>query len=288
MEGFPYKLRKFQQDIITTITNTVKQKSHLVLESGTGTGKTICVLAGTLPYALSHEKKIIYTTRTNAQQRQVILELRAIRNKTNDHQIFGLGIQGRANMCLLARNDAKLESGTSEELSRYCTQKKKKTQAKRSDGCLYYQPFITDESKIEQATSWAKKTLPTAEDFIDYCDQQTICPYEANKQLLKDAIIVVVPYVYLFDRTIRNMLFEWLGIADEDIILIVDEAHNLPDYLRDSFSAYLSTYMLQSCSYEADNVGNPTLGTSRCTIAAFCTTLTEIIRDLRDTYVYQS
>jgi DNA excision repair protein ERCC-2 len=287
MEGFPYNFRKFQKEIITTMTETVTKGTHLVLESGTGTGKTICALIGTLPYALSKGKKIIYTTRTNAQQRQVIIELRAIRKKTINQDFFGMGLQGRANMCLLARHDSELESGTSEELSRYCTQKKKKTQAKRSDGCHYYQPFITDESKIDKAISWAKKTLPTAEDFIDYCEKYTICPYEANKQLVKIAAIVVVPYVYLFDRTIRNMLFDWLGVADEDAILIVDEAHNLPDYLRDSYSTYLSTYMLQSCGYEADKVGNPTLGNTTCTVSEFCTTVTEILHDLRDTYIYR-
>jgi DNA excision repair protein ERCC-2 len=287
MEGFPYNLRKFQHDIITSITDTVTQGSHLILESGTGTGKTICVLSGTLPHALTHDKKIIYTTRTNAQQRQVILELRAIRKKTNDPRIIGMGIQGRANMCLLARNDPELESGTSEELSRYCTQKKKKTQAKRSDGCPYFQPFTTDESKIEDAITWTKKTLPTAEDFIDYCTQHTICPYEANKQLMKDAIIVVVPYIYLFDPSIKNMLFDWYGVSEDDIILIVDEAHNLPDYLRDTYSAFLSSYMLKSCSYEAEKVGNPVLGNASCTVSQFCDTLLEIIQDLRDTYVYQ-
>ena len=93
-----------------TIKNCLETKRDMVFESGTGSGKTICTIASTLEFALENNKKIVYSTRTNAQQRQVILELREIRNKNKDKRkkIFGVGIQGRANMCLLARNNPDL------------------------------------------------------------------------------------------------------------------------------------------------------------------------------------
>ncbi len=122
MNLFPYKPRKNQIAIMQTIKRTLEDRHHLVFESGTGSGKTICVLSATLEYALENSKKIVYTTRTNAQQRQVILELRSIREKNPDlkDNLSGVGMQGRANMCLLARNNSELSKGTSEELSRFC------------------------------------------------------------------------------------------------------------------------------------------------------------------------
>ena len=126
MDLFPYGLRKNQENVMRDIRNTLDARKHFVFESGTGSAKTICALSSTLQYALESNKKIVYTTRTNAQQRQVILELRAIRKKRNDNRIFGLGMQGRANMCIIAKNDPEIGNGSSEELSKFCSNLKKK------------------------------------------------------------------------------------------------------------------------------------------------------------------
>jgi Rad3-related DNA helicase len=75
-ELFPYSLRKNQKDIMQEITDALVQRRQFAFESGTGSGKTICVLAAALTFALKNNKKVIYTTRTNAQQQQVIRELR--------------------------------------------------------------------------------------------------------------------------------------------------------------------------------------------------------------------
>lgn len=287
MEFFPYVLRKNQKNIMHDIRNTLVSGKHFVFESGTGSGKTICVLSSTLQYALENNKKILYTTRTNAQQRQVIVELRAIQKKTGDKRIFGVGMQGRANMCLLAREDPEIARGTSEELSKFCSnQKKLATSNKKDQGCNYYQNFLGDKQKIENIVEWTKKHLPTAEEFIVFCEKNTICPYEINKMLISEAIVVVVPYVYVFDKTIRIMLFDWLSTSDDDIILVVDEAHNLPNYIRDLFSAQLSMWMLNNCIMEAEKFGDPKLSDGKISVSKFCKMLAEIVSILRDTYVY--
>jgi len=287
---FPYKPRKNQTAIMQTIKNTLEAGGDIVFESGTGSGKTICTLTSTLEYALENNKKIIYSTRTNAQQRQVILELREIRKKNKDikEKIFGIGIQGRANMCILARNDPELAKGTSEELSRFCSNEKKKaksTNKSKDKGCIYYRNFL-DKEKVETAKEWVRKELPTAEEFIEYCEKRELCPYEINRLLMRESPLVVVPYIYVFDLMIRNMLFDSLSVPEEDMILVVDEAHNLPNYIRDLFSTQLSMYMLNSCVLEAEKYGDPAMVDGRFSVSEFCKILNEIVRDLRDTYVY--
>jgi DNA excision repair protein ERCC-2 len=290
MDFFPYKPRKNQIAIMQTIKNNLESRGDIVFESGTGSGKTICTLTSTLEFALDNNKKIIYSTRTNAQQRQVILELREIRSKNKDakEKIFGVGIQGRANMCILARNDPELAKGTSEELSKFCSNEKKKAKSSNKDknkGCIYYYNFL-DKEKVETAKEWVRKELPTAEEFIEYCEKRELCSYEINRVLMRVSPLVVVPYIYVFELMIRNMLFDSLSVPEEDMILIVDEAHNLPDYIRDLYSIQLSQYMLNSCVFEAEKYGDPSMVDGRFSVSEFCKILNEIVRDLRDTYVY--
>lgn len=288
MNLFPYKPRKNQTAIIQTIKKIMTDRENLVFESGTGSGKTICALTATLEYALDNNKKIIYTTRTNAQQRQVILELRQIREKNKEliDELLAVGMQGRSNMCILARNDPELSKGTAEELSKVCSSEKKKVKSNnKNNGCMFFRNFL-DKEKSEKASFWFKKNLPTAEEFIEYCEKNKICPYEINKKLIRESKLVVVPYIYVFDQMIRNMLFDCLSCPEGDIILVVDEAHNLPNFIRDILSSQLSSYMLNSCIFEAEKYGDPSIVDGRFTVSSFCKTLTDIIKDLRDTYVY--
>jgi DNA excision repair protein ERCC-2 len=287
MDLFPYALRKNQENIMLDIKTTLDAKKHFVFESGTGSGKTICALSSTLQYALEKNKKIIYATRTNAQQRQVILELREIQKKVKDKRIFGLGMQGRANMCILAKNNSEIGNGTSEELSKFCSNQKKKVLSnKKNEGCKFYRNFIGDKQNIDKILEWSRQKLPTAEEFVEYCEKNAVCPYEMNKLLIKEAIVIIVPYIYVFDKSIRIMLFDWLSASENDILLVIDEAHNLPSYLRDLFSAQISAWMLNSCVFEAEKVGDPSIADGKISTSKFCKMLLEIINDLRDTYVY--
>jgi len=288
MSLFPYNSRKNQTAIMQTIKRTLTDGQNLVFESGTGSGKTICTLTATLEFSLENNKKIIYTTRTNAQQRQVILELREIRKKNEklEDQIFGIGMQGRSNMCILARNDSEFSKGNAEELSKLCSSEKKKAKTNGKDkGCIFYRNFL-DKDKSKKSLDWFRKNLPTAEEFIEYCENKKICPYEINKILIRESRLVVVPYIYVFDLMIRNMLFDCLGVPEDDIILVVDEAHNLPDYIRDLYSAQLSMYMLNSCIFEAEKYGDPSMVDGNFSVSEFCKILIEIVNDLRDTYVF--
>jgi DNA excision repair protein ERCC-2 len=104
---------------------------------------------------------------------------------------------------------------------------------------------------------------------------------------MKESKVVVVPYIYVFDLMIRNMLFDHINIPEDDMILVVDEAHNLPDYIRDLYSSQLSLFMINNCMVEAEKYGDPSMLDGRFTVSSFCKTINEIVSDLRDTYVYK-
>ncbi len=281
--GFPYTPRRSQNDIVKHIKDVIERGGHAVLEAGTGTGKTICALVPTLEHALASKKKVLYLTRTNSQQTQVIMELRQL-------GIYGIGMQGRGHMCPLAREDEEIKGGSSEELSMFCAERKKRVlrgehnkHPKKSCPYFYANSQMTDD-KLVEIQKWARNTVPTIEEFCAEMGKYGLCPYELNKELAKDAVVLVAPYIYFFLGFIRQRLLEWMQVSIKDIILIIDEAHNLPDYGRELQSFEISQHSLGVVYSEAEHFGNPEV-MEGVTITGFCDTFKDILENLSNEYV---
>ncbi|QLH74743.1 MAG: ATP-dependent DNA helicase [Methanomassiliicoccales archaeon] len=252
MKLFPYEPRPYQKEFVTLVEKVAEEGRHLILESGTGTGKTICALSGSLQAALRTGKKVLYLTRTNSQERQVMLELRRISAK---HQVFGIAIQGRQVTCPLFRRDPDLRAGSPEELSRLCREKKRKVLQGKEGGCRFFQE--TRLSDMDGVFNYCRINLPTAEEFVDHCDSKGLCPHELMKELAREARVVAAPYAYFFIPFIRNSLLDWMDVAMEDLVVIVDEAHNLPEYTREVESFQMSRWSIDSVEKEIDEYGDP-------------------------------
>lgn len=252
MELFPYPPRPFQADLVDTVEATVRARGHIVLESGTGTGKTVCSLVGALGPALDQGKKVIYLTRTNSQQRQVMLELREINER---RPLLGVGIQGRQSTCPLIQRDPELRTGTPEELSKLCAERKSRSMQGKEGGCRFYEAVMS--TPFQEIEGYCRKHLPTVEEFAQFCDQRGLCPHELAKDLLTQATVVTAPYAYFFMPFIRNNLLDWLNIPIQDAVVIVDEAHNLPDYAREIRSVAMSQRLLDLVSGELEEYGDP-------------------------------
>lgn len=296
-EIFPYIYRTGQKVIIEKLQSVLAQGSHLAMESGTGTGKTVSALTPALCVALAQKKRIIYLTRTNSQQRQVLMELRQLRKKLPDdilpeNLILGLGLQGRLNLCPLIRNDPELASGTPEELSKLCSDKKNIARKvmkgeyvkddERVRACKYFgNVCVYDKAEI---IDWVKEKLPTPEELNDFCGEHELCAYEVNKSLVKQALLVTAPYIYVFNKFIRQYLLDWMNCNIDDVFLIIDEAHNLPEFARELSSADLSIYSLDKAHDEALEFSNPP-ALEEILISEVCDHLQEILYTFQENYL---
>jgi DNA excision repair protein ERCC-2 len=88
------------------------------------------------------------------------------------------------------------------------------------------------------------------------CKKKEVCPYELVKSVLSDAKVIALSYLYVFDPTIRNAFLKNLETEPQKIILIVDEAHNLPETAVDISSSTLSLFVMRQAELEADRFGN--------------------------------
>lgn len=249
---FPYSPRTGQERLMQTIASACETRTHAIVESGTGTGKTVCALTACLEQCRARGKKLLYLTRTNSQQRQVMLELRMISER---HKVFGVALQGRRNMCPLAATDEELSQGNPEELSKVCSERKARVLKGDEDACRFYAATITDD--LSPVLRWARDELPTAEEFVDYCVEMDLCPYEVCKLHVPAADVVTAPYIMFFDRFIRHALLDWMASSPADVVVLVDEAHNLPSYARELESAELSNVTLRLAHREIDEFGDP-------------------------------
>lgn len=222
---FPYEYRPGQRELVRFISNTVDDGMSPVVEAGTGTGKTVSALAATLPTVLERGMKVIYLTRTKSQQKQVIREAAAI-----GHGILCVGLQGRtAASCPMMRDDPDLASGTSEEISKLCSEYKRRDAGECR--CRFYANI--EHTDIDSWVERIREEHPEPEGFARLCEDAELCPYEMLKYTLPHADVIAASYPFVFMPQILARLIDWIGVPLHRTVIVVDEAHNLPDYLRE-------------------------------------------------------
>jgi len=242
---FPYtSVRPHQDDFITTINNAVNYRQSVLIEGSNGLGKTISALSACLPIAIRKNLKILYVARTHRQHDRVIEELRAIYKQ---HHISGVSIRGRNEMCLNVF--AARGAFDSKSMMEVCELLKAKSR------CPYY--VNVDERTYDylQLQQQVAARPYTASEIMRTCKKKEICPYELIKATLSDARVVALSYLYVFDPVIRTAFLKNLETDLQKIILVVDEAHNLPETAIDISSSTLSLFVMRQAELEANKFG---------------------------------
>ena len=256
MQFFPYTPRGSQKEFVESVEKCVKGGETIIIESGTGTGKTICALTGSLH--ASEKKKIVYLTRTGSQQKQAMLELRKI---SELRKIFAIGMQGRGiSTCPKISQDPELADGSPEELSKFCSEFKKHTGTDK--GCIFFDKVMKTDMKAH--IEYCASALPTSDEFSVYTLEKGLCPYEMMKRLIQYADVVIAPYHFIFVPGMKERFMKWMNVAIKDTIIIVDEAHNLPDHLREVMTSRYGAHALDRAESEANEWNDPEIaeGTS--------------------------
>ncbi len=245
-EYFPYSsVRPHQDNFVTTVYNAVRDRRSVLIEGSNGLGKTISSLSACLPVAIEKNLKILYVARTHRQHDRVIEELRAVYNK---HHVTGVSIRGRGEMCLNVF--AARGAFDSKSLMEVCELLKAKSR------CPYY--VNVDERTYDyiQLSQQVASRPYMASEIMKVCKKKELCPYELVKSALSEAKVIALSYLYVFDPVIRNAFLKNLETEPKKIILIVDEAHNLPETAIDISCSALSLFVMRQAEMEANRFGN--------------------------------
>ncbi|MDR0523828.1 MAG: ATP-dependent DNA helicase [Candidatus Methanoplasma sp.] len=251
MDLFPYGYRGSQREMASAVRSAAEEGRPLVMESGTGTGKTATSLAGALEAAPGLGAKVVFLTRTKSQQRQVVREAAEISER---RPVSCLALQGRsARECPMMRGDREAEGGSPEELSQLCAELKAERGGR--PGCEFYARI--SEEDIGAHAAFVEREHPGPEAFAEYCEAKGLCRYELAKLLLPRMDLIAAPYTFMFAPPVRRRFLEWAGCGMGDAILIADEAHNLPGYLREVMTFECGSRTLSLAAREAEEWGDP-------------------------------
>jgi DNA excision repair protein ERCC-2 len=253
---FPYaEVRPFQDDFIKTVFDAVDERKSAVIEGTNGLGKTVAALCACLPLALERNLKILYVARTHRQHERVVEELKRISGK---QKVSGVSVRGRHEMCLhrFVRKNARDARAVME----ICEMLKAKKR------CRYYRNIEEKESQYLGVKKRISIHPCTAAEIQVICQRKGFCPYELVKTLLADINVVALSYLYVFDPAIRTAFLKSLDLPLKKAILIVDEAHNLPETAIEVASSALTLFTIRQAEIEAREFGDKEVATFAKTV----------------------
>ena len=245
VDYFPYaEVRPYQDEFIKIIHAAVANRSSVLIEGSNGLGKTIAAISACLPKAAEENLKVLYIARTHRQNERVIEELKTVSKK---QPVSGISIRGRREMCLnsfAARPDLNAVA-----VMEVCEMLKAKHL------CSYYRGIEDREDEYLELMQNVAGTPCKASEIQRICQKRGFCPYELAKAALSEVNVIASSYLYVFDPAIRGHFLKNLETPLDKIILIVDEAHNLPDTAINIASSTLSLFTIKQAIIEAKKHG---------------------------------
>lgn len=198
---FPYRdFRPFQRELAEAILDGFRSGKIVLVNAPTGLGKTAAALAAALAYAEEVGAKVVYLVRTKNEMLQPIKELARIRAKGVDLKYAFL--RNKQDMCCYRE----LRGLPYAEFLAECRY------LRGLGKCKYFPP-----RPFEPAESLAPRA------FVKAACEAGTCAYETAKALALFADVVVATYFYAFSPRADR----WVDL--QRAVLIVDEAHSLPD-----------------------------------------------------------
>lgn len=269
---FPYEPYQVQVDYMTKVMECLQQGANGILESPTGTGKTLSLLCATLAW-LEHKK---------AQQQVAIIQHSGVDEKQGMLSDLKAMLDGAAGGWNPAKNFMTpliiYSSRTHSQLSQAVQELKRSSYkhvksvvlGSRDQLCLHAEvskaqnhttklymcrarvssktcPFgLNVEEKVLRESDYQNNSVMDIEDLVTLGKKHTCCPYYAARNLKSKADIIFTPYNYIIDPKTRRAH----GIELEGNVVIFDEAHNIEGACEESMSFQLRSIDLAHCINE--------------------------------------
>lgn len=224
--------RPGQIDMIRECRSSLKSQGHHLAAAPTGIGKTAASIAAALEIAMNSSVKphILFLTGRQSQHKIVIDTVRKINSRlgSGHRDIKVVDIIGRESMCEVVdiqTGRCLCEQGSSESA----------------------RPRLREDVRnfILQTPRHVFETVEKAKTF-------GICAWQTCRSAVKDCDILVCDYNHVFAEQVRENSLPSMGVSLQNTILIVDEAHNLPDRIRMSMERVITPIIVRNAAMELE------------------------------------
>lgn len=224
--------RPGQIDMIRECRESLKKNGHHLAAAPTGIGKTAAAIAAALEVALESTEKphILFLTGRQSQHKIVIDTVRKINSMIEGvkRPIKVVDIIGRESMCEVVD----VQSGR-------CLCEQGSSESARGRLKDDVRKFILEYPRH-------------VEEIVDKSKTWGVCAWQTCRSAVKDSDILVCDYNHIFAEQVRESSLPSMGISLKNCILIVDEAHNLPDRIRMSMERVITPIIVRNAAMELE------------------------------------
>lgn len=240
IKGFEY--RQEQEEMAQYIQEAINEDRKIIVEAGTGTGKTLAYLIPAIKWAVANKKKVIIATNTiNLQEQLLLKDIPLAKSIIKDEFSYVL-VKGRNNyVCKRLFNELAL--GKNIDIETFS---------------------IEAREQIEYILKWGNKTktgdkaelpfevYPDVWELVQSTTELCLgkkCPYrkecfymKTRMEKMEADILISNHHVFFADLNVRaetDFDSEYLILPRYDMV-IFDEAHNIESVARSYFSVEVS------------------------------------------------
>ena len=217
--------RPGQLEMIHDCLKALQHGGHHLAAAPTGIGKTAAALAAAIDAARTANgpRTIFFLTSRQSQHKIVVDTVRRINaRRPPQEKVRLVDMVGQSNMCVqpFAKESPPLFSLLCSQARSQRSCKPYLTQAPGLRQRILSDPLHVDEL-VQMAQTHSEHGVPTL-----------TCPWKAAREAVSSADVFVGDYNHLFVDAVRDASLNAMEVDLSDIIVIVDEAHNLPDRIR--------------------------------------------------------
>ena len=230
-----FKPREPQQQMAAAVAGAIAAQQPLVVEAGTGTGKTYAYLAP----ALRANRKVIISTGSKALQDQLYSRDLPTVAKALDYTGKLALLKGRANyLCLERLEQQTLAGGELANSALAELVQLRRWASETSDGDISNCGGVAEDSMV-----WPLVTSTNDNCLGSDCPLYKECfVVKARRRAMDADVVVVNHHLFMADMVVKEGGFgELIPAAD---VMIFDEAHQIPDIASQYFGQQLSSRQL--------------------------------------------
>ncbi len=246
---FPYhSIRDGQIEFINSAYRCIKRGSSLLVSAPTGIGKTMSVLFPAIKSAgIGAVDKIFYLTAKNVTGKAALDALARI-TKYAPH-LRSVMICAKEMMCPLRKKNSKASDSEAAHC-KYCG----RCDSISKDFGKTHISYKERQLEALEALLLSENTVYTPEMIIDAAERFELCPHELALDLSESCLVVICDYNYVIDDNVRFKRYFKNVKNTEKYVFLFDEAHNLPDRTRNTYSAVLSSRKLEELTALSETV----------------------------------